>query len=56
MQRLIDLDAFLAAEMERCGGCIPLVGTCTMDNDTLEHRLLSQPIIIQGGEVGDKAI
>ena len=36
--RLIDAEAFLKAEIDRCGSA-PLVGTCTSDNEYLSDRL-----------------
>ena len=36
--RLIDADEFLKSEIERCG-CVPLVGSCTNDNESLKYRL-----------------
>lgn len=37
-QRLIDAEAFLKTEIDRCGSD-PLVGTCTSDNEYLSDRL-----------------
>lgn len=42
--RYIDADEFLERERERCGGCIPMVGSCTMDNVSLERRLNAMKI------------
>ena len=36
--RLIDAEAFLQTEIDRCGSA-PLVGTCTSDNEYLSDRL-----------------
>lgn len=43
-QRLIDAEAFLKTEIDRCGSD-PLVGTCTSDNEYLSDRLKKAPII-----------
>lgn len=42
--RLIDADAFLKSEIERCG-CVPLIGSCTSDNEIFKFVLESQPTI-----------
>ena len=42
--RLIDAEAFLQAEINRCG-CVPLVGTHTMNNEYLSEMLKSAPTI-----------
>ena len=42
--RLIDAEAFLKTEIDRCGS-VPLVGTCTSDNEYLSDRLKKVPII-----------
>lgn len=42
MARYIDADAFLKAETKRCG-CVPLIGTCTTDNESLAYRLAKTP-------------
>ena len=42
--RLIDAEAFLKTEIDRCGSA-PLVGTCTSDNQYLSDRLKKAPII-----------
>ena len=42
--RLIDADEFLRNEIERCG-CVPLVGTCTNDNESLRYRFECAPTI-----------
>ena len=42
--RLIDAEAFLKTEIDRCGSA-PLVGTCTSDNEYLSDRLKKAPII-----------
>ena len=42
--RLIDAEAFLKTEIERCGSA-PLVGTCTSDNEYLSDRLKKAPTI-----------
>ena len=42
--RLIDAEAFLKAEIDRCGSA-PLVGTCTSDNEYLSERLQKAPTI-----------
>jgi hypothetical protein len=38
MARYIDADKFLQDEMKRCG-CVPLVGSCTTDNESLAYQL-----------------
>ena len=43
-QRLIDAEAFLKTEIDRCGSA-PLVGTCTSDNEYLSDRLKKAPTI-----------
>ena len=42
--RLIDAEAFLKTEIDRCGSA-PLVGTCTSDNEYLSDRLKKAPTI-----------
>ena len=42
--RLIDAEAFLKTEIDRCGSD-PLVGTCTSDNQYLSDRLKKAPTI-----------
>ena len=42
--RLIDAEAFLKMEIDRCGSA-PLVGTCTSDNEYLSERLKKAPTI-----------
>ena len=42
--RLIDADAFLKSEIERCH-CVPLIGSCTMDNESFKDILAQQPTI-----------
>ena len=42
--RLIDAEAFLKMEIDRCGSA-PLVGTCTSDNEYLSDRLKKAPTI-----------
>ena len=42
--RLIDAEAFLKTEIDRCGSA-PLVGTCTSDNKYLSERLKKAPTI-----------
>lgn len=42
--RLIDAEAFLKTEIDRCGS-VPLVGTCTSDNQYLSDRLKKAPTI-----------
>ena len=42
--RLIDAEAFLKTENDRCGSA-PLVGTCTSDNEYLSDRLKKAPTI-----------
>lgn len=42
--RLIDAEAFLKAEIDRCGSA-PFVGTCTSDNEYLSERLKKAPTI-----------
>ena len=42
--RLIDAEAFLKTEIDRCGST-PLVGTCTSDNEYLSERLKKAPTI-----------
>ena len=42
--RLIDAEAFLKTEIDRCGSA-PLVGACTSDNEYLSDRLKKAPTI-----------
>ena len=42
--RLIDAEAFLKTEIDRCGSA-PLIGTCTSDNEYLSDRLKKVPTI-----------
>ena len=42
MARYIDADAFLKDETKRCG-CVPLVGSCTTDNESLAYQLAKAP-------------
>ena len=42
--RLIDEEAFLKTEIDRCGSA-PLVGTCTSDNEYLSEKLKKAPTI-----------
>lgn len=42
--RLIDAEAFLKTENDRCGSAL-LVGTCTSDNEYLSERLKKAPTI-----------
>ena len=42
--RLIDAEAFLKMEIDRCGS-VPLVGTCMSDNEYLSDRLKKAPTI-----------
>ena len=42
--RLIDAEAFLKMEIDRCGSA-PLVGTSKSDNDYLSDRLKKAPTI-----------
>lgn len=44
MPRYIDADAFVQAEIERCGSQ-PVVGTCTMDNEYLSIRIAAAPTL-----------
>ena len=41
-KKYIDADEFLKSETKRCG-CIPLVGSCTTDNESLSYRLVRAP-------------
>ena len=38
MAKYIDADKFLQDEIKRCG-CVPLVGSCTTDNESLAYQL-----------------
>lgn len=42
--RLIDADAFLQGEIKRCK-CVPLIGSCSKDNENLKEILAGQPTI-----------
>ena len=42
--RLIDADAFLKSEIERCG-CVPVIGSCTSDNEIFKFILEEQPTV-----------
>lgn len=43
--RLIDADAFLKYEIERCDGYMPCVGTCTTTNYFLKSELEKMSVI-----------
>ena len=42
MKRYIDADKFLKDETKRCG-CIPTIGSCTTDNESLAYQLAKAP-------------
>lgn len=42
MTRYIDAEKFLKDETKRCGS-VPLVGTCTTDNESLAYQLAKAP-------------
>ena len=42
MARYIDAELFLRIETKRCG-CVPLVGSCTTDNESLAYQLAKAP-------------
>lgn len=42
MPRYIDADRFLKDEIKRCG-CVPIVGSCTTDNESLAYQLAKAP-------------
>lgn len=42
MARYIDADAFLANEIKRCG-CIPIIGSCPEDIESLAYQLAKAP-------------
>ena len=42
MARYIDAEKFLKDETKRCGS-VPLVGTCTTDNESLAYQLAKAP-------------
>ena len=42
MARYIDAEKFLENEIKRCG-CVPLVGSCTTDNESLAYQLAKAP-------------
>ncbi len=44
VSRLIDADAFLAREIKRCH-CVPLVGSCDKDYESLKLLLQQEPTI-----------
>lgn len=44
MTRLIDADEFLKNEIKRCG-CVPLIGSCTSDNEIFKFILEQQPTV-----------
>ena len=44
MARLIDADEFLKNEIKRCG-CVPLIGSCTSDNEIFKFILEQQPTV-----------
>jgi hypothetical protein len=43
MARYIDADKFLESQIERCGGVMPIIGTCTMDNEALSWVVEKTP-------------
>lgn len=49
--RLIDADEFLKREIHRCG-CVPLIGSCTSDNEILTTRVNAMPIFDLDKAVG----
>lgn len=40
--KYIDADKFLKDETKRCG-CIPTIGSCTTDNESLAYQLAKAP-------------
>ena len=44
MSRYIDKDEFIKSEIERCG-CVPVIGSCTADNESLKTILEQTPTI-----------
>lgn len=42
MSRLIDAHEFLRSEVKRCG-CVPVLGSCTSDNEIFKFVLQHQP-------------
>lgn len=42
--RLIDADNFLQSQIKRCR-CVPLIGSCSKDNENLKEILAEQPTI-----------
>lgn len=42
MAKYIDAEAFFKSETRRCGS-IPIIGTCTTDNESLAYRLSTAP-------------
>lgn len=42
--RLIDADEFLKREIHRCG-CVPLIGSCSSDDDILTERVNAMPTV-----------
>ena len=42
MARYIDADKFLEDQIHRCG-CVPLIGSCTMDNESLKDIVERTP-------------
>ncbi len=42
MARYIDAEKFLEDEIKRCR-CVPLVGSCTTDNESLAYQLAKAP-------------
>ncbi len=43
MEKYIDVQIFYQAEKERCGGCEPMIGSCSSDNVSLRSRLDKTP-------------
>lgn len=44
MLRYINAEKFLQAQIKRCNNYPPLIGTCSMDNVTLESEIMNFPV------------
>lgn len=44
MSKYINAEKFLQAHIKRCNNYPPIIGTCSMDNVTLESEIMSFPI------------
>lgn len=43
MEKYINAEKFLQAQRKRCAYCLPLIGTCSTDNVTLDSEIIKFP-------------